>query len=275
MVEAAHPELSLHRQCELLGLNRSTLYYQPACESELNLELMRLLDEQYMKTPFYGWRRMTVYLQRQGYAINGKRIRRLMGKMGIETIYPKPNTSRPGKDHKIYPYLLRGLDITHRHQVWSADITYIPLSGGFMYLAAVIDWFTRYVLAWQLSNTLDGYFCLDVLNLALAQGKPTIFNTDQGAQFTASAFTSILKDAGIRISMDGRGRALDNIFIERLWRSVKYEEVYLNAYGSVSELSAGLERYFSFYNHERPHQALIDRTPAEVYFGNSVLSPGL
>ena len=275
MVEVTHPHLSVRRQCELLGLNRSTLYYQSARESCLNLELMRLIDEQYMRTPFYGWRRMTAWLRRQGYEINGKRTRRLMGKMGIEAIYPKPSTSQPGKGHKIYPYLLRGLDITHRHQVWSADITYIPLSGGFMYLAAVIDWFTRYVLAWQLSNTLDGHFCLDVLNLALTQGKPTIFNTDQGAQFTASAFTSILSDAGVRISMDGKGRALDNIFIERLWRAVKYEEVYLNAYESVSDLTVALERYFHFYNHERLHQSLRYRTPVEVHFGDRALSPGI
>jgi putative transposase len=214
--------LSLRRQCALLGLNRSTWYYQPAGESADNLHLMRLIDAQYLRTPFYGWPRMTVYLRRAGFVVNHKRVQRLMHKMGLQAIYPKPKTSRPGQGHKIYPYLLRGLEIIRPNQVWSADITYVPLQQGFMYLVAIMDWFSRYVVTWQLSNTLDGYFCLDALQQALSKGRPEIFNTDQGAQFTADAFTGCLNKAEIQISMDGRGRALDNIFVERLWRSVKY-----------------------------------------------------
>jgi putative transposase len=227
---------------------------------------MRLIDEQYLQTPFYGWPRMTVALQRQGYAINHKRVRRLMQKMGLQAIYPKPKTTVAGEAHKIYPYLLRGLKLTQPQQVWSADITYIPMPRGFMYLVAVIDWFSRYVLAWQLSNTLDGAFCLDALQQALLWGKPTIFNTDQGRQFTASAFTGYLEREEIQISMDGKGRALDNIFIERLWRSVKYEDIYLKDYGTVLALASGLHRYFQLYNYDRPHQSLDYRTPAEVHF---------
>ena len=266
MIEPGHPEISVRRQCELLDLNRSTLYYQPAGESAYNLQLMRLLDEQYMRTPFYGWPRMTAYLRRQGYDVNHKRIQRLMQKMGLQAIFPKPKTSLAGKGHKIYPYLLRGLEITRTNHVWSSDITYIPMRQGFMYLVAIIDWFSRYVLAWQLSNTLDGYFCRDVLQQALKQDQPEIFNTDQGAQFTAHEFTGYLEKAKIRISMDGRGRALDNIFIERLWRSVKYEDIYLRDYATVPELDAGLAEYFQFYNDERLHQSLNYRTPAEVHF---------
>ncbi len=226
---------------------------------------MRLIDEQYLKTPFYGWPRMTAHLRRQGYAVNHKRIQRLMQKMGIQAIYPKPKTSGAAPGHKVYPYLLRNLAITRPNQVWSSDITYIPLAQGFMYLVAVIDWYSRYVLAWQLSNTLDGRFCLGTLQQALQRGKPEIFNTDQGVQFTASEYTRCLSEAGIRISMDGRGRALDNIFIERLWRSVKYEEIYLKAYAAVPALSRGLDYYFRFYNHERLHQSLGYRPPAELY----------
>jgi putative transposase len=266
MIELDHAELSLRRQCELLGLNRSTWYYEPAGESSENLQLMRLIDEQYLRTPFYGWPRMTASLRRAGYEVNHKRVQRLMQKMGLQAIYPKPKTSLTGKGHTIYPYLLRGLEIARSNQVWSADITYVPMRQGFMYLVAVMDWFSRYVLAWQLSNTLDGYFCLDALQLALQKGRPEIFNTDQGAQFTADAFTSCLASADIQISMDGRGRALDNIFIERLWRSVKYEDIYLKDYALVPELAAGLAHYFSFYNDERPHQSLDYRTPAEVHF---------
>lgn len=227
---------------------------------------MRLLDEQYMRTPFYGWPRMTAYLRRQGYDVNHKRIQRLMQKMGLQAIFPRPKTSLAGKGHKIYPYLLRGLEITRTNHVWSSDITYIPMRQGFMYLVAIIDWFSRYVLAWQLSNTLDGYFCRDVLQQALQQDQPTIFNTDQGVQFTAHEFTGYLERAKIQISMDGRGRALDNIFIERLWRSVKYEDIYLKDYATVPELDAGLADYFRFYNDERLHQSLNYRTPAEVHF---------
>jgi len=266
MIEFTHPDISIRRQCELIDLNRSTYYYAPAGESEFNLHLMRLIDERYLKTPFYGWPRMTDYLQRKGYAVNHKRIRRLMQIMGLQAIYPKRKTSVAGKEHKIYPYLLRGLEITRPGQVWSADITYVPMRHGFVYLVAILDWFSRYVLAWQLSNTLDGRFCLDTLQQALQLGQPDIFNTDQGVQFTALEFTGCLEAAGVRISMDGRGRVFDNIFIERLWRSVKYEEVYLKDYASVPELSTGLDDYFWFYNHDRPHQSLDYRTPAEVHF---------
>lgn len=266
LIEAEHPQISVRRQCELLGLNRSTLYYQPAGDSAYNLHLMRLIDEQYLRTPFYGWPRMTAYLRRLGYAVNGKRIRRLMQQMGLQALYPKPKTSVAATGHKIYPYLLRGLAIVRPNQVWSADITYVPMPKGFMYLVAIMDWFSRYVLAWQLSNTLDGYFCLAVLQQALHQAKPEIFNTDQGAQFTAHDFTGCLEQAQVRISMDGRGRALDNIFIERLWRSVKYEDIYLKDYTTVPQLAAGLITYFQLYNHERPHQSLDYLTPAEVHF---------
>jgi putative transposase len=257
--------LSVRRQCELLGLNRSTLYYAPAGESTENLQLMRLIDEQYLRTPFYGWPRMTAYLRRQGYDVNHKRIQRLMRKMGLQAIYPRPKTSRAAQERKCYPYLLRDLKIDRPNFVWSADITYVPMRQGFMYLVAVIDWYSRYVLAWQLSNTLDGYFCLVALHQALDAGRPQIFNTDQGAQFTAHEFTGSLECADIRISMDGRGRALDNIFIERLWRTVKYEDIYLKDYTTVPDLDAGLRDYFHFYNHERLHQSLAYRTPAEVH----------
>ena len=209
---------------------------------------------------------MTAYLRRLGYAVNGKRVRRLMCLMGIQAIYPRRSSSSPGQGHKRYPYLLRNLPITHVNQVWSADITYVPLLRGFMYLVAVIDWHSRYVLAWQLSNTLDGRFYLDALRQALVKGRPKIFNTDQGAQFTADAFTARLIAADIQVSMDGRGRALDNVFCERLWRSVKYEDIYLNQYDTVHQLHAGLTAYFDFYNHERPHQSLNYRTPAEEHF---------
>jgi putative transposase len=267
LIEPAHGQLSVRQQCALLGLNRATYYYEPVGESALNLALMRLIDEQYMRTPFYGWPRMTVWLQQQGHAVNHKRVQRLMQKMGIQALYPKPALSKPHPEHKIYPYLLRGVEITQPDQVWSADITYLPLHNGFLYLVAVIDWFSRYVLAWQLSNTLDGAFCVDVLHQALQVGRPDIFNTDQGVQFTASAFTTVLEKAEIQISMDDKGRALDNIFIERLWRSVKYEDVYLNDYATGPALFVGLTRYFSFYNQERPHQSLNYRTPAAVYHG--------
>jgi putative transposase len=249
-----------------LGLNRSTWYYQPAGASADNLHLMRLLDEQYLKTPFFGVIKMTAWLRGQGYAVNPKRVRRLLRKMGLEAIYPKPRTTQPGEGHTIYPYRLRHVAITHVDQVWSADITYVPMRQGFMYLVAVIDWFSRYVLDWQLSNTLDGYFCLAALQQALQKGRPDIFNTDQGVQFTAHDFTACLERAEIQISMDGRGRALDNIFIERLWRTVKYEDIYLKEYATVPELDAGLADYFRFYNHERPHQSLAYRTPAEIHF---------
>jgi len=266
MIEWDHPEISVRRQCELIGLNRSSLYYEPAGESEYNLLLMRLIDEQYTKTPFYGWPRMTVYLRNKGYLINHKRVQRLMSLMGLQAIYPKPKTSKPGPGHQVYPYLLRGLEITRPNQVWCADITYVPMTRGFMYLVAVMDWFSRYVLAWQLSNTLDGQFCQVALHQALQLATPEIFNSDQGVQFTADAFTSVLEVAGVRISMDSRGRFLDNIFVERLWRTVKYEHLYLIDYDEVPELEAGLAAYFHFYDYERPHQSLGYRTPAEVHF---------
>lgn len=267
MVDREHPQISIRRQCELLGLNRSAFYYKPAEESELNMLLMRLLDEQYTKTPFYGIRRMRASLRRQGYSVNHKRIQRLMRIMGLQAIYPKPKTTISNRENKVYPYLLRGVKAERPNQVWSSDITYIRMQQGFMYLTAVIDWYSRYVLAWELSNTLDGSFCIEALDQSLSHGRPEIFNTDQGVQFTATAFTGKLKDAGIRISMDGRGRALDNVFVERLWRSVKYEDIYLKEYDTVQSLQKGLHRYFRFYNHERLHQSLDDMTPAEVHYG--------
>ncbi len=266
MIDPAHAQISIRRQCALIGLNRSTYYLEPATESPVNLMLMRLIDEQYLKTPFYGYPKMTAWLRRQNHVVNKKRIARLMRLMGLQAIVPGRRTTIPAPGHKVYPYLLRGLAITRPNQVWSTDITYIPMVNGFMYLTAVIDWYSRYILSWELSNTLDGAFCLAALERALQNGRPEIFNTDQGAQFTAHDFTSCLQDVGIRISMDGRGRALDNIFIERFWRTVKYENIYLNNYEVVPALFSGLGSYFPFYNNERPHQSLKDRTPAEVYF---------
>lgn len=228
---------------------------------------MRLIDEQYTKTPFYGSRKMTEQLKKSGHNVNRKRIARLMDLMGLQALYPKRNLSKRNPDHKVYPYLLRGLVIDRPNQVWSTDITYIPLKKGFMYLTAVIDWHSRYVLAWRLSNTLDTGFCLDALEDALKLGKPEIFNTDQGVQFTSAAFTDRLEAERIRISMDGRGRALDNVFVERLWRSVKYENIYICDYEDVVALYRGLEGYFHFYNHERPHQGMSYRIPAQVHMG--------
>jgi len=266
MIDTDHPTLSIRRQCELVGLNRSTFYWEPAGESPFNLQLMRLIDEEYTRAPFYGYRKMTARLNNHhGYQVNHKRVARLMQKMGLQAVYPRPRTSIPDQQHKKYPYLLRGLDITRPNQVWAADITYVPMSLGFMYLVAIMDWFSRYVVAWQLSNTLNGAFCLEALRLALRHGQPDIFNTDQGVQFTAHSFTGELETANIRISMDGRGRVFDNIFIERLWRTVKYENVYLNAYDGPAELKAGLKLYFDFYRHQRPHSSLGCRTPAEAY----------
>ena len=265
LIEPNHPALSIRRQCDLLRLNRATYYYEPATETPFNLTLMRLIDEEYTAHPFYGRRNMTTYLRRLGYTVNPKRIRRLMQKMGLVAICPKPRTTVVNQEHRIYPYLLRGVEIVRPNQVWSTDITYVPMPNGFMYLTAVIDWYSRYVLAWQLSNTLDSLFCIEALEQALTRGRPEIFNTDQGAQFTADAFTAILLAAGSRISMDGKGRALDNIFVERLWRTVKYEDLYLNHYATVPLLYTGLHDYFYFYNYERPHQSLDNRTPAAVY----------
>jgi putative transposase len=268
LVEVDHPELSVRHQCELLGLNRSTFYYEPTGAAPEDLRLMRLIDEQYTACPFYGSRKMTEWLTRRGEEINRKRVRRLMRVMGLEAIYPKPRLSAAGRGHKIYPYLLRDVKIERPNQVWSTDITYVPMPSGFMYLAAVIDWYSRYVITWRLSNTLDGGFCLEMLEAALRSGCPEVFNTDQGAQFTAEAFTGRLSSAGVAVSMDGRGRALDNVFVERLWRTVKYEDIYIRGYGTVAELLQGLLRYFVFYNQERLHQSLGYETPAEVYRGN-------
>ena len=267
LVEPGHAELSIRRQCELLGLNRSSFYYEPAGAAAEDERLMRLIDEQYTAHPFYGSRRMAAWLGRRGEEVNRKRVQRLMRVMGLEAIYPKPRLSTAGRGHRIYPYLLRGVAVERRDQVWSADITYVPMASGFMYLAAVIDWFSRYVIAWRLSNTLDGSFCLEMLEEALGSGKPEVFNTDQGVQFTAAAFVGRLESAGVAVSMDGRGRALDNVFVERLWRSVKYEDIYIRGYETVPGLHRGLARYFAFYNEERPHQSLDYRTPGAVYRG--------
>jgi putative transposase len=265
LIEPNHPQLSIVHQCELLGLARSSYYYEPMPESEENLLLMRLLDEQYTRTPFYGSRKMTVWLHTQGYGVDRGRVRRLMRIMGLETIYPKPRLSQSGEPSVRYPYLLRGVMIDRVDQVWSCDITYIRLARGFVYLMAIIDWFSRYVLAWELSTTMDTSFCLEALDRALQVARPEIFNTDQGVQFTSKDFTGCLQQAGTRISWDGRGRALDNIFVERLWRSVKYEEVYLKDYQTVPEAREGLTHYFNFYNHERYHQSLDYKTPFAVY----------
>jgi len=262
LIEEGHGELSVSRQCELLGLPRSTWYYQGCGETEVNLELMRRIDAQYMQRPFYGSRKMAEVL-----SVNRKRVQRLMRLMGIEAIYPKRRTTRPCPGHKIYPYLLRGVEITRPDQVWSTDITYVPLRHGFLYLVAVMDWYSRYVLAWRLSNTLDGRFCQEALEEALSMGRPEIFNSDQGSQFTAEAFTSRLVSRGIAISMDGRGRALDNVFIERLWRTVKYEDVYIKDYVNGWEAERSLSSYFRFYCEERVHQSLGYRTPKSIYRG--------
>lgn len=260
------------RQCKLLGLSRSEYYYQSKGESPLNKCLMDLIDRQYTKTPFYGVEKMTAWLIRQGFKINQKRIRRLMRKMGLEAIYPKPYLSMPLKGHKKYPYLLRNLSIEKPDHVWCADITYIKMTQGFLYLVAIMDWYSRYVLSWTLSNTLDTEFCLEALETALAISVPEIFNSDQGSQFTSSDFTGKLEEAQIKISMDGRGRVFDNIFVERLWRSVKYEEVYINSYDYPKDAKEGLGKYFQLYNEERLHESLRYQTPHEVYFGESIIS---
>ena len=265
MIETASQEVSIVRQCDLLEVSRSSWYYHPRGESPENLLLMRLLDEQYLRTPFYGIRRMTAWLRQQGQRVNAKRVGRLLRLMGLEAVYPKPRLSQPAERTQRYPYLLRDVTIARTDQVWSTDITYVRMRRGFLYLVAILDWYSRFVVAWELSNTLDGRFCLEALERALQATTPEIFNTDQGPQFTSPAFTSRLEQAGARVSWDGRGRALDNIFVERLWRSVKDEEVYLHDYETVAEASQGLQQYFSFYNEERLHQALAYQTPAQVY----------
>jgi putative transposase len=258
-------DYSIRRQCRLAGVPRSGVYYAPAPESEANLRLMRLIDEQYMRHPEFGYPRMTDWLREQGHEVNHKRVARLMRRMGLQAITPGPHTSKPAPGHRIYPYLLRDVQIERVNQVWSTDITYIPMRHGFMYLAAVLEWHSRYVLAWELSNTLEGLFCIAALERALAQGTPEIFNTDQGSQFTSEAFTGVLLGKEIAISMDGRGRALDNVFIERLWWTLKYEEVYPKSYADGHALHQGLGAYFDYYNNERKHTALDKRTPAEVF----------
>ena len=267
MVEPNHQGLSIKKQCSLLSISRSSVYYEAMGESPLNLNLMRLIDEQFLETPYYGARQMARHLRRLGYWVNRKRVCRLMQKMGLMAIYQKPNTSKPHPEHKIYPYLLRGLDITEPNQVWCADVTYIPMRKGFLYLVAVMDWHSRKVLSWRLSNTLDAAFCVEALDEALAKyGKPAIFNTDQGSQFTSLEFTQALKDAGVKISMDSKGRWMDNVMIERLWRSLKYECVYLHAFETGSEARKGIGKWIRRYNEERPHSSLDDRTPYEAYW---------
>ena len=265
MIDRDLPDVSVVRQCELLDISRSSVYYSPVEASEHELKSMRLIDEQYLRTPFYGSRKMVAWLRSQGYSVNRKRVQRLMRRMGIEAIFRRPRTTRPDTEHKVYPYLLRGLQIDKVNQVWAADITYIPMARGFIYLVCIMDWHSRYVLSWRLSNTLEADFCVDALEEALNSDVPGIFNTDQGSQFTSEAFTSVLLDRGVQISMDSVGAYMDNIFIERLWRSVKYEEVYLKAYDSVSEARAGIGAYLRFYNNERFHQTLGYQTPAQVF----------
>ena len=262
-----HKRLSIARQCDLLTIQRSSYYYQPCAVSGENLELMRLIDEQYLKTPCYGARQMARYLRRQGYCVSRKRIGRLMRMMGISAIYQKPNTSKPHPEHRIYPYLLGNLVIDRPNQVWCSDITYLPMRKGFLYLVAIMDWHSRKVLSWRVSNTLDSEFCCAALEEAMVRyGKPGIFNTDQGSQFTSNAFTDLLKDSGVAISMDGKGRWMDNVMIERLWRTLKYENIFLNCYETAKEVKEGLEKWIREYNQERPHSSLDDRTPDEAYW---------
>jgi putative transposase len=266
MIEPGHTRLSISRQCQLVSISRSGFYHRPVGETPLNLELMRLIDAQFLETPWYGSRQMARHLRREGYTVGRKRVRRLMAKMGLAPIYQRPRTTVPHPEHRVYPYLLRDLVIDRPNQVWCTDLTYIPMRRGFLYLVAIMDWASRKVLSWRVSNTMDVEFCVEALEEALARfGKPEIFNSDQGSQFTSPRFTGVLQKAGIRISMDGRGRWMDNVFIERLWRSLKYECVYLHAFETGSELRAGLSRWISYYNTRRPHSTLAGRTPNEAY----------
>lgn len=271
MIDTSHPRLSIARQCRLVSIARSSFYYQGRREGELNLELLRVIDEQFLETPFFGSRQMARWLRRHGYDVGRKRVRRLMRLLGLQAVFQRPRTSQPQPGNKIYPYLLRELDISRPNQVWCADVTYIPLRRGFLYLVAVMDWASRKVLSWRLSNTLEASFCVEALEEALALfGAPEIFNTDQGSQFTSDDFTSVLKNAGVRISMDGKGRWMDNVFIERLWRSLKYECVYLAEYDSGSLARAGIDRWVRLYNQQRPHSSLLgDQTPDEVYYAGT------
>lgn len=263
-------ELSLSHQCRLMALNRSSYYSEAVGESTFNLQMMHLIDREYTAHPFYGSRRMMAWLCARGHIVNRKRVQRLMQTMGLEAIYPKPNLSKANVGHKKYPYLLRGVVAAFPNHIWSTDITYIKLSSGFAYCTAIVDWYSRHIIAWRISNTLDTGFCIEALEEALRSGKPEIFNTDQGAQFTSTAFTSVLENAGVKISMDGRGRALDNVFVERVWRSLKYEDIYLKDYESVKMAREGIGRYFCFYNNERLHQSLDYRCPRDVYFEKAV-----
>ena len=274
LVDRRHRGLSVVRQCQLLGVSRSSFYYRAKGTSPRDLTLMREIDRQYLETPFYGSRRMRASLERQGKPVSRKRVQRLMRLMGLRAIYRQPRTSRPAPEQRVYPYLLRDMTITRANQVWAADITYLPMARGFLYLVAVMDWHSRYVVSWGLSNTLEAGFCAGALREALSRGRPEVFNTDQGSQFTSREFTQILQDHWVRISMDGRGRYQDNIFVERLWRTVKYEEVYLKAYGNATEARRELGEYFRFYNNRRPHQALGYRTPAEVFHGEPGIVEG-
>ncbi len=268
LIEPEHEGISVVRQCELVGLARSSWYYKAVEVDPYELHLMKLIDTQYTATPFYGIRRMSAWLRTQGEAVNHKRVARLMRQMGIEAIYPRPKTSLPGEQVRRYPYLLKGMSINAPNVVWSTDITYIRMPHGFVYLVAILDWFSRYVLAWQVSNTMDVGFCLEALETALSVGKPQIFNSDQGSQFTSNVFTGYLERENIAISQDGKGRAFDNIFIERLWRTVKYEEVYIKNYESVSNAVKSLSSYFHFYNHQRLQQSLSYQTPAKIHFSS-------
>ena len=270
--------MSIREQCEVLGISRSGYYYEPREESEFNMKLMNLIDEEYTRKPYYGSPRLTAYLNQLGYLVNIKRVKRLMRLMGIQAIYPKPDLSKKGKDHRIYPYLLKGLDIKEPNLVWCSDITYIRMSGGFMYLFAIMDWYSRYVLSWEISNTLEDTFCVSALKKALIRYRPVYSNTDQGSQFTGDAYLSALKEFGVQISMDGKGRCMDNIMIERLWRSLKYEDIYIKDYETVPTLKTGLTAYFDVYTYERLHQSLGYKTPYQVFSqgmemgGNSMLN---
>ena len=268
MIEEGHRELSVTQQCQLLGLSHSSYYYKPQPETAENLRLMRVIDETYLRYPYFGSRLMANWLSREGYLVGRKRTQRLMRLMGLEAIYAKPNLSKPQPGHRIFPYLLRNLAVVRPNQVWASDITYIPVEGGYAYLYAILDWYSRYVLAWELSNTLDAGFCVIAVERALATyGLPEISNTDQGCQFTAADFTGVWDAQGVKISMDGKGRWRDNVFVERLWRTVKYNEVYLRSYVSVLDAQGHLGRFFEFYNDRRPHSSLEDATPGEVYRG--------
>ena len=277
MVDPNHARLSIVCQCRLVSIARSSFYYEGKGESPLNLRLMRLIDEQFLETPFYGSRQMKRWLRRQGDTVSRKRVRRLMRLLGLHAVFQRPRTSQPHPEHRIYPYLLRDLQITRPNHVWCTDVTYIPLQRGFLYLVAVMDWASRKVLSWRLSNTLDASFCVEAVQEALERyGPPEIFNSDQGSQFTSVAFTHVLTEAGIRISMDGQGRWLDNVVIERLWRSLKYECVYLSEFATGSQARTGIGWWMDFYDRRRPHSALNDRTPDEAYTDDGAdRSPGL